>query len=104
MTDYVEVEVTEGAAKLGKIIIVSGALIGVFLMIFGFANDNAVLASIGLGVMMLGIIIYGFIALGSSVVKDMGQSEAFRRGLLILGAIVGSLGFLFLLLALLGVF
>ena len=102
MSEYIEVEVTEGAAKLGKTIIVLGAVIGIFLMIFGFANSDAVLASIGLGIMMLGIIIYGVIALGSSVISEMGQSEAFRRGLIILGAIVGSLALLILLLALLG--
>lgn len=107
-SNYIEVKVTKKAAKTGKIIILSGLVIGILIMIVSgifFASGQTDIANIliivGFGVIFLGILIYMFIAFISNLRLTMSKKTLNKTALRIILMVSGSLLLLVILVVLL---
>ena len=100
--EYIEIEVSKGTAEFLQKFMIVVVIVGVVTLILAAITQNMGMLIFSVMLMAIAPIIYGIIALVSNMRLTSSNNEVMKRFLFIFGMIVGSLGFLFILLLILG--
>lgn len=106
---YIEVKVHSKVANVNKVIMAVALILTLLLFAISFGYvlsddyDTAIpIGLVGLAIIVVAILWWNISALVSSMILEMGSNAAMKQGGKICLMVVGSLGFLFILLILLG--
>ena len=90
---FIEIEVGEKAYKFNKILMPIVLIAGIILLLLGAITGNVTLLIVGIFILLGGLLLYLLVAAGSNIRLTMESSEILKRGLLTAMLIIGSIGF-----------